>query len=201
MTATKSALRERALRVRRGLDAVQLAELSARVARNLYCLHEFQGAKTIATYVAKEREVQTLPLIERALRLRKRVIVPRTAGSAKQLLFFEIRGVDDLSPGTFGVLEPLAAPGSRAVPLGESDIVLVPLLAWDDRGNRIGYGKGYFDSTLPSRGPTPAVGLALEAQHVARIPASSSDAALDIVVTEDRVIRFAERGRGQEGRD
>ena len=75
--------------------------------------------------------------------------------------------------------------------LSETDLVLVPLVAWDDRGHRIGYGRGYFDRALAMRGPSLAIGLALESQHVPTIPEVPSDVSMDMVVTEKRVLRFA----------
>ena len=198
MTVTKGELREAALRERRALGRDELVELSSRVARNLSTVREFAEAGTIASYVAKTDEVQTAPIIERSLRQGRRVIVPRTESSPKRLLFFEIRSLGELSPGNFGVLEPLSRTGPypAPVPLNESDAILVPLVAWDDRGNRIGYGKGYFDSELRSRGSATAIGLALEAQRVERVPATERDVRLDVVVTERRVLRFTEGESG-----
>ena len=195
MTITKSELRQTALRARRALKAEELARLSRRVARNLSSLPEFEEARTIAAYVAKEDEVQTAQIIQRAVRDGKRVIVPRTESSPKRLRFFEIQALDELSPGSFGVLEPTpkTVRGSVPVPIGESDVILVPLVAWDDLGNRIGYGKGYFDAELGYRRSSTAIGLALEAQRVDRVPATESDVPLDVLVTESRVLRFPER--------
>jgi 5-formyltetrahydrofolate cyclo-ligase len=192
---TKGELRQRALQARRALKGDELAKLSRRVAQNLSAVPEFQGAMTIASYVAKEDEVQTAQIIERALHMGKRVIVPRIEPTPRRLRFYEIRALAELSPGNFGVLEPAAesGPGSTPVPLSESDVILVPLVAWDDRGNRIGYGKGYFDAELGSRRSSTAIGLALEAQRVERVPATERDVPLDVIVTEGRVLRFPAR--------
>jgi len=188
MTVTKPELRENALKARRGLSGVELADLSGRVAQNLSTVPEFQKSTTLASYVAKDDEVQTAPIIERALKEGKRVFVPLTQPSG--LLFFQIGSLDALAPGNFGVLEPIPGRGTPSMPLNATDVVLVPLAAWDDSGNRIGYGKGYFDGALRSRGASVSIGLALEAQHVERIPATTSDVPLDMVVTELRVVRF-----------
>ncbi len=188
MTVTKPDLRERALKARRGLSPVELADLSGRVAQNLSTVPEFQRCMTLASYVAKEDEVQTAPIIERALKEGKRVVVPLTQPSG--LLFFEIGSLDGLAPGNFGVLEPIPGRGTPPIPLSATDVVLVPLAAWDDSGSRIGYGKGYFDGALRSRGASVSIGLGLEVQHVETIPATTRDVPLDIVVTELRVVRF-----------
>jgi len=192
---TKSEIRQRALRARRSVEYDELAELSRRVALKLFSLPEFRKARTMASYVAKTDEVQTVPIILRALSEGKRVIVPRTESSPKRLRFFELRAFDELEAGNFGVLEPTTRKGRVTIPvsIGESDAILVPLVAWDELGNRIGYGKGYFDAELRSRRSAPAIGLGLESQRVDRVPATDRDVPLDIMVTERRVLRFSNR--------
>ena len=158
----------------------------------MFSIPEFEEARTIASYVAKKDEVQTVPIILRALGEGKRVIVPRSESSPKGLRFFEIQDLDELLPGNFGVLEPpaITGRGSISVPVSESQAILVPLVAWDERGSRIGYGKGFFDAELRSPRSSPAIGLGLETQRVERVPATERDVPLDIIVTERRVSRF-----------
>lgn len=190
MTLGKEELRQKALQIRRALGSAELSTLSRKVARNLGRLPEFGEATKVASYVAKDDEVQTAPIIESLLTRGARVFVPKTDPGSGGLLFFEVRSLDELTPGHFGVLEPSRSSGARAVPLRETDLALVPLVAWDVSGSRIGYGKGYFDSALRSRGSSLAVGLALEVQRVDRIPVTDRDAPLDVVVTENRIVRF-----------
>ena len=103
--------------------------------------------------------------------------------------------MDELEPGDFGVLEPKE--GLPAVPLSETQVVIVPVVAWDDRGYRLGYGKGYFDTELPSRGRSVAIGLAMESQRIDRVPESDTDVPLDMIVTEKRIMRFSKAGGSQ----
>lgn len=188
---TKSEIRAEALQTRQAIPRDSLLELSRTVIRNLASQREYVGARTVATYVSKEDEVQTSGLITRMLSEGKRVVVPRVDGASGNLLFFEIRGLRDLSPGRFGVLEP--APGPLPVPLSECDVTIVPVVAWDERGYRIGYGKGYFDRALAKRGGSTSVGLAMEIQRVPEVPAGPSDVPLDIIVSEKRVLRFSRK--------
>jgi 5-formyltetrahydrofolate cyclo-ligase len=153
---------------------------------------EYRRARAVATYVSKEDEVQTQGLIGRMLKEGKKVVVPLVDSPSKSLHFFETRGLEDLSPGRFGILEPLRR--SAPVALEDCDVVLVPLVAWDEEGHRIGYGKGFFDRALASRGQAFSIGLALESQQVQRIPADRSDVRLDMIVTENRVLRFGGSG-------
>ncbi len=192
---SKDELRAEALHSRRKISLSQLTRESLLVRENLAALGEYRDARLVVCYVSRDYEVQTPELIRRMLADGKRVAVPLVDDSSRSLIFFEIGGLEELSPGRFGILEP--SRDSVAVALEESNLVLVPLVAWDDRGHRIGYGRGYFDRALAERGPSVAVGLALESQRVPAIPDVPSDVPLDLVVTESRVLRFARRPVGE----
>ncbi len=184
----KRQIREDALESRRSLTAEQVQSLSVGVQTNLESLPEYSEAKVIASYVAQRDEVQTKAIIESALSAGKKVLVPKGDPTSLNLTFHEIHSLDELAPGNFGVPEPSS--GSRAIPLMEAQLVLVPIVAWDSDGQRVGYGRGYFDRALKSRGPALATGLAFESQHREALPATNSDVPLDIVVTEQGVRRF-----------
>lgn len=185
---SKGQAREEALRARRSLTPEDIRVLSHMVAKNLLVLPEYEKARVIASYVAKGDEVQTAEVLRHALTSGKRVIVPRSIPSTFKLSFHEIHGLDELSPGTFGILEPAA--DSKSVLLAESDFILVPVVAWDSHGNRVGYGKGYFDRELKTKGKALCAGLAFEVQLHDPLPTTPTDVPLDMVVTEKRVIRF-----------
>jgi 5-formyltetrahydrofolate cyclo-ligase len=185
---SKADVRRDALRARRSLSAEQVESLSARIQNALMALPEFLEAGVVASYVAKRDEVQTGKILRSALSSGKRLLVPRTDPSSLSLRFCEIRSLDQLSPGYLGIPEPPLT--SKAVPLSESQLVVVPVVAWDDAGRRVGYGKGYFDRELRSRGRAASAGLGFESQRRDQLPATSSDVPLDIIVTERRVLRF-----------
>ena len=191
----KQELRARALRKRRSIDPEELAALSSRVEAHLLSMKEYKGATLVISYCAMDDEVQTRPIIERALADGKRVAVIITDVPSKTLSFSEIKSFeDDLAPGAFGIREP--KPGLvRPVSISQADIVLVPLVAWDEKGRRLGYGAGYFDRALAGATRITKVGLALESQRLAKIPESMYDVPLDIIVTERRVLRPAKRPR------
>jgi 5-formyltetrahydrofolate cyclo-ligase len=189
----KQQIRETTLLARRMLAKDDVIYLSNQIARNLFSLPEFRDARVIATYVAKSDEAQTEPIITEALRSGKQVIVPRSDPSTLRLSFSPIKDLKELKPGTFGIPEPHR--GQVVIPLVDSDLVLVPVVAWDPNGNRIGYGKGYFDRELKSRGRAPAVGLAFEMQRHDIIPADSGDERLDMLITETGIHRFRKDAR------
>jgi 5-formyltetrahydrofolate cyclo-ligase len=185
---SKADIRRDVLKARRSLPANQVESLSARIQDSFIALPEFLDAEAIASYVAKRDEVQTQKIMRSVLSAGKRLLLPRTDPSSLSLHFCEVRSLDQLAPGYLGILEPPLE--SKAVPLKESQLVVVPVVAWDDTGQRMGYGKGYFDRELRSRGRAAAAGLAFESQHRNRLPATLSDVPLDIIVTERRILHF-----------
>jgi 5-formyltetrahydrofolate cyclo-ligase len=192
----KSEMREVALKARKGLTREDLMELSGAVMSNVTSSSEYRDSKVIATYVAKNDEVKTEGIIRRSLAQGKRVLVPVSQPDSTNLIFSELHDYDrELAPGHFGVPEPVAR-YVRPVPLEEADLILVPLVAWDDRGFRLGYGKGYFDNALAGIGAlSMTMGLGLESQRVGRIPEEAHDVPLGAVVTERRIIRIGGRGK------
>lgn len=114
----------------------------------------------------------------------KRVVVPVTRPRTKRLSLSEVRDPGrELAPGAFGVPEPVPS-ARRPVPVRELDLVLVPGLAFDRRGHRLGHGHGYFDRFL-ARLPktTPVIGLAFKFQLLERLPSDPHDRAVHTVLT------------------
>jgi len=184
--------------VRRGIPTARLLQLSEAVMGNVITSMEFERSATVASYVAKNDEVRTEGIIKSSMARGKRVIVPVTSSSGRTLIFSELYDYDkELAPARFGVLEPKKE-YLRPIPLEKADLILVPLVAWDYNGHRLGYGKGYFDSVLARVGMSKfTMGLALECQRTPRIPSEPHDVRLMAVATEMRIVRTAggERAR------
>ena len=154
---------------------------SEAVWRKLQRLTVFRRAKTVCCYVSLPDEVQTGPLIMQMLEAGKRVVVPKVQG--RRLALSEIKDpARELAPGAFGVLEPKGA--LRPVALERLDLVLVPGLAFDRRGHRLGRGEGYFDRFL-ARVPetTPTIGVCYDFQLVDRLPNEPHDQAVGVVIS------------------
>jgi 5-formyltetrahydrofolate cyclo-ligase len=185
----KSEARQKALTLRRSLPSVELARLSSQIEARLYTLAEYSHAGTVATYVEKSDEVQTGSIIRHSIEAWKRVLVPKTDPVGRRLIFSELRDPDrDLEPGQMGILEP-DADSLRPVDLTEADLVLVPVVAWDERGYRLGYGRGYFDRALAGvKCDVMTAGLALELQRSDELPIEDHDVPLKMIITEKRVI-------------
>ncbi|MBR3356853.1 MAG: 5-formyltetrahydrofolate cyclo-ligase [Solobacterium sp.] len=138
-----------------------------------------QDCGTVCCYVSLPDEVRTDELIAWMLEKGIRVTVPKTVGGT--LEFHEIFSLEELVPGAFGVREPAA---ERPVGIGECDMVIVPVCAFDEHCARVGYGRGYYDSVLA--GAKHAVGIAYEVQKTDIIETDPWDVPLDEIVTEAR---------------
>jgi 5-formyltetrahydrofolate cyclo-ligase len=133
-------------------------------------------------------EINPLPLMKKLAAAGAALALPKIAGRGKPLIMRAWQWGAPLDAGQWGIREPKAD-----APEVEPDIVLVPLLAFDRAGHRIGYGAGYYDMTLASlraHKPVAAIGLAFAAQEVTTVPATPHDARLDLVLTEHEVIDF-----------
>lgn len=156
---------------------------SRKIGELLFALPEFQSARIVMFFASFRSEVETGLMIRHALTSGKRVILPKVKG--KDLALFEIRDFEkDVSPGTWGILEPVA---SRSIDLAEIDLIIVPGVAFDERGNRLGYGAGYYDRLL-STFTNATVALAFELQIVPQIHADPHDVPVKKIVTEKRIL-------------
>lgn len=158
----------------------------------LFLLPEFIASSRIMFFASFRSEVDTLPMIQRALAEGKRVVLPKVQGEG--LALFEIRDFEtDVSPGTWGIPEPCE---KRPVMLDAVDLVLVPGLAFDEYGNRLGYGAGFYDKLLAVCSKT-TVALAFEVQMISAVPAALHDIPVKKIVTEKRVITAQRATNGE----
>ena len=179
----KKNIRKIILALRDGISTDQRIAKSREIEERLFSLPEFKSARTVLFFASFRSEVDTGTMIRRALAFGKRVVLPKVKGV--ELALFEITDfVNDVSPGSWGIPEPHEA---RPVRLGELDLIIVPGAAFDCRGNRLGYGAGFYDKLLASFNKT-TVALAFEAQIVPQVPAELHDVPVKKVVTERRVI-------------
>ncbi|MBI5379884.1 MAG: 5-formyltetrahydrofolate cyclo-ligase [Nitrospirae bacterium] len=197
---SKPALRRRLLARRDRIAAPERAARSGRILRRLLALPEYRRARWVGLYCAFRSEVATATLLRRALREGKRVAVPMTIWRGRSLVFSEVRDPErDLIPGTQGIPEP-RPDALRPVAVEALDLLIVPGVGFDLSGHRLGYGMGFYDRLfhrLPGR--VPRVALAFECQVMTALPAGKQDQPVDVIVTEERVIRISKPGvRSQE---
>ena len=184
---TKAHLRELCLARRARLTPADRCRMSAMIAKHVSAMPAFLDSRTVMLYMALPQEVQTEALLAECHRRAKRVAVPVVRRHG--LLAAELRpGQAELKPGRFGILEPAA--GTAVISPDDIDCVLVPGIAFDGRGARLGFGKGYYDRflcQLPAA--THLCGLAFALQIVERVPDMPHDVRMQWLVTERGVRR------------
>lgn len=138
-------------------------------------------------YVSTNKEVDTREIIQKALQEGKQVIVPLTRKKKRRIVPCLLKSWGDLAPGNYGILEPQKA---QSFPLADIELVIVPGVAFDREGRRLGRGKGYYDRFLAHLSPTiPRIGLAFQTQMVEKVPIQGSDIPVDVIITETGVWR------------
>jgi 5-formyltetrahydrofolate cyclo-ligase len=179
----KKEIRKKVLADRDSMLPSQRSAKSREIEGRLFSLPEFKSARAIMFFVSFRSEVETVPMIRRVLDEGKRVILPKVKGKGLEL--FEINNFDkDVSPGAWGILEPCEIAPAK---LDDLDIIIVPGAAFDEQGNRLGYGAGFYDKLL-SVFKKPTVALAFEEQIVPNVPADPHDVPVKKIVTEKRII-------------
>ena len=187
----KQALRAKMLALRRSIPEHLRIEMSTAVACHVVGLPEIIDAHHIHLYLAilSSGEVNTAPVIDRLSTMGKELAVPVVRDGTLVSAAFQ-KG-DPVLPAQFGQPEPVLL---SLVDESLIDVVLIPLLAFDLKGYRLGYGKGLYDSFLRPLSRTGKrvrrIGLAFSSQMVDRVPADEWDEGLDAVVHEDGIIRF-----------
>ncbi|MDP4005904.1 5-formyltetrahydrofolate cyclo-ligase [Methylobacterium sp. NEAU K] len=184
--AHKAELRRAALAARDALDPAARQAASAAIAHTLLALPELAEARLVGAFWPIRSEVDPRPAAEALLARGQAVALPQV--TREGLVFREWRIGDRLVVSRFGLSEP-----DPALPPVDPDALIVPLAAFDRVGQRIGYGRGYYDGAiarLSGLHPLITVGIGFAAQEVARVPAEPHDRPLQCVVTEAGVIRF-----------
>jgi 5-formyltetrahydrofolate cyclo-ligase len=156
------------------------------VAQVIQLLARIPAGATIALYAPKGSEVDTTRIDAFARERPLRVAYPRIVEGDRRLAFYEAT-LGELAPGHFGILEP--SPRAPAVALSELAAVIVPGLAFDRGGGRIGWGRGYYDATLVAAPSALRIGVAFECQLVDEVPREPHDARVHYVVTEATAYR------------
>lgn len=184
----KVELRRSMLALRGAVPKAAQAARSARVCESVRALDAFRTARTIASYVATRGECDPSALVQTAWSRDTGVVLPRVVPGTKALVWARYTSMTPLAPGAFGIPAPSEGEGVDATAI---DLVLVPCVAVDERGNRIGMGKGFYDRALATLPNAMRVGIAFHFQLVGEIPAEAHDVPLDWIVTDERTIAIA----------
>jgi 5-formyltetrahydrofolate cyclo-ligase len=181
----KSIIRKDALLRRDALPATERARAAEAIAARAFPL-AIEPGQIVSGFSPLKTEINPIPLMRRLADAGAHLALPVVAGKGKPLIMRAWRFGEPLDSGVWGIREPKAG-----APEVAPDILLVPLLAFDRDGHRIGYGAGYYDMTigkLRAMKPVVAVGIAFAAQEIASVPVTPRDARLDLVLTEREII-------------
>ena len=179
----KNAIRKRIVSRRDALSALEIASLSKEVAAQFLSSAAYTAASTLALYCSIRSEVVTSGIFAAAQLAGKRILYPRTVGTT--LEFVAVENLEALVASRFGIYEPQAG---EAVPLAEIDLLVLPGVAFDVHGVRLGYGLGCYDRALAAVVRPTLAGLAYDFQVVASLPREEHDIPVDIVVTEKKIL-------------
>tara|TARA_Y100000590_G_scaffold64049_1_gene68811 strand:+ start:5693 stop:6253 length:561 start_codon:yes stop_codon:yes gene_type:complete len=143
----------------------------------------FQNSNSIGFYYSLKKEVSTSNMIQKSLDLGKKVSLPKIDSESKTMNFHIINGIDNLQKNHFDIYEPINGDISNNI-----DVIIVPGIAFDQLGNRLGFGSGYYDKFLKSQTSIYKIALAFDFQLIDNIDVQEHDVPMDLIITENRLI-------------
>lgn len=186
----KASLRKEQLLRRNSIPPQVRKVKSSAIVTLLEALDEIKNAGTVLLFASFRSEVDMTGMISSSLAASKRVILPKVDAATGTLQLYEISSPADLVPGYMGIPEPAGAADSRPCDINDIDVVIIPGACFDEEGNRVGYGGGYYDRLLAGLQKTiPVIAPAYEEQIVDEVPAEPHDIKVGVIVTDRRVIR------------
>jgi 5-formyltetrahydrofolate cyclo-ligase len=195
----KRSLRQQMLARRNAFSHDEWLTSSRLAQQNLLSLEEYQGSACIAIYSPARKETDTADILAAAFRAGKRVLYPAVCG--QEMVLRQVDGLASLAEGSFGILEPCPTGVDHAAE--EADLIVVPGVAFDLSGHRIGYGKGFYDRFLRHPGrKAHLVGLCHDFQLIEGcIPAERHDIRMEIIITDRRIIHCGSNRSHHDGPD
>lgn len=185
----KGEIRKSVLAKRNALKKKEHTKKSKQIMERLFDFANFLEAKTVLFYLHSKSEVATDDMIEKAIAHKKAVTVPLVDPTEKDIVPYKIEDLErDVAPGYQGIREPIVQQ-CKQVPVEYINLAIIPGIAFDERGGRIGHGTGFYDKLIPKLDATTRkVALAFECQIVPQIPMEPHDRYIDIIITERRTI-------------
>ena len=173
----KTALRREIREKKRAMTELQIEEASRRLGEKFIASSYYQAAQTIYGYLPYNQEVRTVPMLEQALKDGKRVAVPKVYGEEMRFIYLE--DLSQVEKGYAGIPEPIA---DAPVADDPEALVLMPGLAFDPQGHRIGYGGGFYDKFLEREPNHPTVALCYDFQMLESLETEEHDIPVDLVI-------------------
>lgn len=185
----KKALRKKIISLRDQLLPEEITAKSSLIAAGLYSLLAYRDAGSVMFFITFGTEVDTKPMVEETIKRGKLALAPKALPETRELIPSRVLDWDsDLVPGAYNIPEP-GEDTLRPVKPETIDLLIVPGVAFDLKGNRLGYGGGYYDRFFPLlKKQTPLVAMVFDLQILPEIPVDEWDRRVDIIITEKRVI-------------
>jgi 5-formyltetrahydrofolate cyclo-ligase len=185
----KKELRKKIIDLRDQLPPEERKEKSNLIAENLFSLPAYREAKVVMFFISFGSEVDTKMMVEETIRRGKIALAPKALPKTRELVPSQIIDWDkDLAPGAYDIPEPREE-RLRPYEPERIDLLMVPGVAYDTKGNRLGYGGGYYDRFFSLLKPgTPLVALVFDLQIQGEIPVDEWDRRVDCIVTDERII-------------
>ena len=185
----KNSIRKEVLKKRDDIPRKIKTDKNLIIKEKLFSLHEFINAEIIFFYASFRSEVATHTMIKESLEMGKRVMLPKVQIDGHMVKLYEIQDISELSPGHMGIPEP-SFTNIYSLSIDQANIIIIPGVAFDYSGNRLGYGGGYYDMLLAQRKKkVPIIALAYEEQLVDEIPSEPHDVKIDMIITDKRMIK------------
>jgi len=180
-------IRKEALSIRRKMDSNELAHLGSLIAQNVLASDWYRDARSVHCFygVTVKGEIPTVRIMEDALASGKLLAMPRVTDNDGGMEHIRVTALELVKPGLWGIPEPM---GETRVTIAEIELILVPGLAVDRKGNRMGYGKGYYDRFLETASHSVKAMLVPDRFVHDRLPVEHHDVPVDYIVTEDRIL-------------
>jgi len=195
MPSYNSTIRTRKRQLRNQLTALEQSRHATALCLRVCCKPTFLNSRRIACYLANDGEIDPEYIIQTAWKYRKHVYLPVLSPFQSKLYFAPYQPGMDMHINRFGILEPACSPVNW-VTAWQLDLMLLPLVAFDESGNRLGMGGGFYDRSLAYRRSRTQslrpklIGLAHELQREKKLEANSWDIPLDMIATETRIIKI-----------
>ena len=173
----KQTLRAEIRAKKRAMTPAQIEAASGRLAELLFAHPAYQAAKSLYGYLSYNQEVRTVPMLEQALRDGKKVAVPKCYGDEMKFIYLD--DLTKVAKGYAGIPEPIA---DEPVAHDETALVLMPGLAFDPQGHRIGYGGGFYDKFLSREPNHPTLALCYDFQMLPHLDTEEHDIPVDTVL-------------------
>ncbi len=183
----KNEIRFEIIQKRDAIDPAEAERYSQIIAERIMSLPEYESAGDVFLYASFRSEVATRELFLQTVEKKGHVYLPKVM-SRTRMIFVRVTSVDEVKKGFRGIFEPVGTEDTDVVP----SVIVVPMVAFDKKGTRLGYGGGFYDRTLPLyKGKSFLCGAAFSCQYQADIPCDETDIRMDAVITEKETMRIS----------